>query len=644
MNTYAAGCAVLACALSAGAAVPPAGSRTPPPKSTSYYHYLLGSIAEAQNDLDLAKAEYQRATDADPASADIRTARARVLLREHRLEDMKQEIDRVLADEPDHAEANELLGWYYYSMRDLPESMSHAAQAFEKAVAAGDADSRVYYVLGQLYIERNTRDPAELRKALDAFSRYTAAEPDNPEGYFRKGLIQELLKDDAAAEQSYSRAIQLSPGFAPAYRALLGMYARAGRMDDLQAAYRRILAANPDDLRTRAGLAATLYDKSLYAQALEVLDYDRLGASYDTGTRTLAARIYGRLNRPAKVIEMLKDLREQPDAPVDALFELARAYESQGDLATSASLFERILKDDTVGNRDMLLFHLGFAQQTLKRNAEAEKSYSEAIQIARTSGDREMEQTLLRYMVEVLAEAGQVERARAAQQEALKAFPDSFEIQMLGAEITWTSGEKQNAIDELKRLDEAHQDSWEIKENLARKQFELNDYKDVCATLDRAQTDESAPVGVMYLLGAAYERRGDVKRARAVFETGLKRFPDAAEMMNYLGYMLIEKNIDLQHALELVRRAVEIEPENEAYLDSMAWGSYRLGNLQDARKFIDQAVTYGEPNWEIFEHAGDIYCALHDARKAVELYQKALTLSPQEPARIKKKLQKCAAK
>lgn len=611
-------------------------------RATSYYHYLLGSMAEAQNDFTDAVAEYTEALLSDPGNTDLRVAKARALMRANDIEAMKAELDTILQSSPDDADANEMLGVYYMSQKpDDKESRARAITALEKAAAGGSPSPRVHYMLSQIYFEENPHDVETLKKSLDALRKFNAAEPNNLDGHYRMGLVLELLKDDEPAEAEYRKVLEVAPGFTPAYRSLLGLYARLNRLGDLRALYRRVLAESPDDTRTRGGLASTLFERGLYADAAEVLEYDRLGPLYSPVLQALAARTYGRLNRPSKVIEILKGISESPDAPLDALFELGRAYEVKGDYQASSAVFESMAGKAETALRPALLFHLGFAKLELKDYAAAEKAFAEALTGSIESKDRDLEETIRRYLVSLHARSGQVDRATAEADAAMKAFPDSTEAMLLPAEILWQSGAKDASLDELRRIAGAPGASWDLRIGLARKLFDVKKYKDVAATLQSALSEEKAPEEALYLLGASYERRGKIKECRSVFEAGMKRFPENADMMNYLGYTLIERGEDVEYGVGLVNRAIATEPENEAFLDSLAWGLFKLGKLESAREQIDAAVANGEPNWEIMVHAGDIYLALKRSEEAKVFYEKALKLEPPDPGAIRKMIQKC---
>jgi len=144
---------------------------------------------------------------------------------------------------------------------------------------------------------------------------------------------------------------------------------------------------------------------------------------------------------------------------------------------------------------------------------------------------------------------------------------------------------------------------------------------------------------VFYLqVGAAHERKGDYQMAEKYFEKCLSLKPDYAEAQNYLGYMWAERGTNLVRARELLEQAVKTEPNNAAYLDSLAWVLFKLNEPAAALDQILKAVEHLEqPDATVYDHVGDIQAALGRMDQAREAWRKALEVEPSEA--IRKKLE-----
>jgi Flp pilus assembly protein TadD len=122
--------------------------------------------------------------------------------------------------------------------------------------------------------------------------------------------------------------------------------------------------------------------------------------------------------------------------------------------------------------------------------------------------------------------------------------------------------------------------------------------------------------------------------------------PDDAVVANYLGYSLADRGVDLDAALALIERAVELDPDNSAYLDSLGWVHYRLGNLETAERWLRRAVEVGGTDGTILAHLGEVLAA-RDARaardEAVALLSRALEVGCEHPDRVRDLLEELRA-
>ena len=97
---------------------------------------------------------------------------------------------------------------------------------------------------------------------------------------------------------------------------------------------------------------------------------------------------------------------------------------------------------------------------------------------------------------------------------------------------------------------------------------------------------------------------------------------------NDYAYILSERKNsskeDFNYALQLADRAVAMEPENAAFLDTIGWIYYKLETYQKAEEFIEKSLNYNEDNPVILEHLGDIYVKMNKTIEAINIYEKLL--------------------
>ena len=111
-------------------------------------------------------------------------------------------------------------------------------------------------------------------------------------------------------------------------------------------------------------------------------------------------------------------------------------------------------------------------------------------------------------------------------------------------------------------------------------------------------------------------------------------------MLNYLGYGFIDMNRNLDEALAMIERAVELAPNTGYILDSLAWGYYRLGRYADALAPMEKASLMEPVDPIVTDHLGDVYWAVGRKLEARFQWRRALSFDPEEKEadRIRRKL------
>lgn len=145
---------------------------------------------------------------------------------------------------------------------------------------------------------------------------------------------------------------------------------------------------------------------------------------------------------------------------------------------------------------------------------------------------------------------------------------------------------------------------------------------------------ESAPAPVLSSfygqMGDIYYQKKDKVKAFENYDKALEVNPGNVYIMNNYAYYLSEENQDLRKAERMSGKTVEIEPNNSTYLDTYAWIFYQQGNYTLAKLYIEKAISNLQQEREsdvIYDHAGDIYAALNDMGKALEMWQKAFSVN-----------------
>ena len=385
-------------------------------------------------------------------------------------------------------------------------------------------------------------------------------------------------------ESAWSRLTRLDEEDGEAWFQLATAQARQARFGEADSSLARSLALQP----SHAGsdfLAAWIHE-NLGRTDDAIEDYRRhlLAHPEDSSSRRRLTLLLARSGRAREAWpEAQRLLREQPDEP-DVLLLAGQCAFDAGHRADGERALERLrdLDRDDPGLVERSVLVLSRYQ----RGAEAVR-LADAWSAAHPTDPRG--RLLMARARAIVRDLGGAEvQARAA----IVAAPDSLAPRVLLARI----------LEDAERWPQAA-DAW--GDVLARVPHDVSARLERAHCLDRMDQPDSA---------AAEARRV------------LLLAPDSAPAMNFIGYLWAERNRNLVEAKELLERALALEPDNGAYVDSWGWLLYRLGRLSEARSQLERALalTGGDP--VIHEHLGDVFTALRDTARAREQYHLSLSM------------------
>ena len=145
---------------------------------------------------------------------------------------------------------------------------------------------------------------------------------------------------------------------------------------------------------------------------------------------------------------------------------------------------------------------------------------------------------------------------------------------------------------------------------------------------------------VFYFRGISYERAKEWKRAEADLEKALELSPEQPQVLNYLGYSWIDQGMNLDRGTQMVRRAVELRPNDGYIVDSLGWAYYRMGQYDAAAKELERAIELRPEDPVINDHLGDAYWKVDRRLEAHFQWRHARDLKPEpeDLAKIELKL------
>jgi tetratricopeptide (TPR) repeat protein len=214
------------------------------------------------------------------------------------------------------------------------------------------------------------------------------------------------------------------------------------------------------------------------------------------------------------------------------------------------------------------------------------------------------------------------------------------------ADVLFKEGDVTQAIALIRDLKKRHPNKTIFDRILAEMYYQKEDYAAaiqyydaVFSKLEKAQDERY--VSLYFARGASYERLQQFDKAAADLSLALKLDPDNPSILNYLGYMWLELDKNLDQAFSYISKAALLNPNDGAILDSLGWGYFKKGEYARALLYLERAAEMIPDDPTIVEHLGDVHLELGNAAKAQQYWKQAWDLGPvgtRERERLAKKL------
>lgn len=621
--------------------------------------------------------------EASAREAAYQFALAKLLLGEGSTRQAVEAFERAAELAPDepyvHLELADVLAELAQSQRDPAARQLRLREAIEQIDRARELapdNLDVLRSVSRLYLGLSDQDPQALTTAVEALESIRRREPWDLQTMVTLGQIYMARGKAAEGAEVFAEAVRHTPDNRILYGFLADASERAG--NDLQAeeALEKILELDPLDVETRIRVAELKSRRQAHDEALAVLTAAPEGVGDEERLRFLEARELLLTGEPEKALEILDALRGEDlssrlrfflaDLRGRALARLDRNDEAAEEIRSLLELDPA--SSDTVRNVASQLVQLGREDEAVTALAdfierhgatpdeapgggprapapEANEDQRQAVETARLAlaalyVEREQWDEAVGVLAPLLSSessdsrlTGAINSAEVLYQagrldDALELLRKRQATEPLAAgkrtELLLRAGEEGRA----RRLLRSLEHSGEPEETLAavRAFHSQQRYEETVPVLG-ALAAAHPSVETYFLLGAAEERTGDAPGAAATFLRLLEMQPDHAPALNYLGYMWADRGENLDRALEMVEKAVEIDPHNGAYIDSLGWVQYRLGKYAEAREHLEEAARLVPGDPVVYEHLGDVYTALGERGKAAEFYRRALQVA-----------------
>ena len=636
--------------------------------ASSYYHYGLAKIYEnqavANGRQDLATQaieQYKLALEADPDSQTLENGLANLYFRLGRIREAVSAAQEQINKHPDDVDAHMLLGHVY--LRSLgdgqnPQSgemLQAAIKEYETIAKLKPNDVETHLLLGQLYGLAHDSGKAE--------TEFKAAQKIDPNSEEVVLSIARLYSEQG----DLSRAAKVIEGVPVDDRSARMDFALAGIYDQLKQpknavkAYRAAVDEDSDNLDAKRGLAAALSASGQMDEAAKIYAQILGSDPQDAQALIRQADIQRQQGHYEQALATLKKAQSLVSDNVELSYNLALVYDALGRFDDSIKTLKQLLTatlppdgkytDADRSNRALFLDRLAIVQREANHTDEAVSSYKEMQQLG-----GEYQTRGAGGIVDAYRDAHNWKAALDAAAAAAKTMPANHDIQLTYARQLADSGKVNEGLKLANAQLSGTPDDRDVYFTIADINVRDKRWKDASEILDKAEALSTKPeekAFVAYYRGTVAERQKLYEQAEIEFRKGLQLSPDFAPIQNYLGYMLAERGQKLDEAVAMLKKVVAFDPQNGAYLDSLAWAYYKQGQYALAEDYARKAALRMSNDPTVLDHLGEIDAKSGKLSSAIDEWQRSLAqyatslppeADPADVAKVQHKLESARVK
>lgn len=596
----------------------------------------------------------------------------------------------AIKDDPQTPMLSEELSELYIQTGRLREAQADA----EEALKANPSDVNAHRMLGRIYTrqigdsQEHRIDETMLKKSIEEYKKITELDPKDTDSWLMLGRLQKVAQNSVEAQNAYKKALEIDPDSEDALTGLAMVYADLGDSSAAADLLKKLATKNPTP-RSLQALAAAYEQMHEYALAAETLKrtlelnppnaaelkkfmagdlrraqqfqaalkvYQELVTDEpsDAESYLRMSNIYSQLRDFAKAREAGDKARAIEPNNLEVRYNEVTILEAEGKTPEAIDRLKQILettakKNYTKEERGNRIELLDMLWRLYRMNDQTEQAVEAVRQIAELDHDRDS--VIAAEIIDTYRLGKDLPKAQREAESALKKWPEDRTLHMTHASLMADMGQTDAAAAEMKKLLDGKSDR-EIYFELARLVYDRGrKFDEEAKALDAAEklsVSKEEKQDIWFQRGAMYERMKKPDLAETEFRKILEVNPDNAPALNYLGYMLADRNVKLSEALTLITKALDIEPNSGAYLDSLGWVYFKMNRLQEAEENLRQALVRTPRDATVHDHMGDVLLRESKVKEAIAQWQMSIQefdkslpadVEPADVAKVKSKLE-----
>ena len=472
-------------------------------------------------------------------------------------------------------------------------------------------------------------------------------------GHFMDGQLFMSQGNYSMAILEFQDALELDPEAATIIVSMAECYWKLGKTKKSEELLFIALNLEPDDYEAREMLANQYIFQNKHNKAIE--QYRVLAESSDEGDPKYyiaLAKLVLSQNNINESISLFIKAYEKDKSRIDILEEAANLSLRSRQLDKARNLYKQLIYIDknnayylstyidlivmtgdyesgitalesliTIeGETTERLSQLGILYYKMENLVRAKPLFKKLINM------NQYDATTMHFLSNIYIEQSILDSARIVANQIIFHHPSDPRGYLDAALAELNNQNPLGAIKILEPVDEEFNNEFSIQYLLGSSYQQLKEYDKAAIVLRQSLKIYPESRGARHTLAIASDALNYWNESDSLYEGLIETDDNDVQALNNYSYSLVERNIHLNKALAMATKAIELEPKNAAYLDTIGWIYYKMNNIEKALSFIRRSVELENDNAVVLEHLGDVLIANNQIEDAIIYYLKALDI------------------
>ena len=495
-----------------------------------------------------------------------------------------------------------------------PEEVQFESNQEIKTKPNENVKAIAHFMDGQLFMSQGNYSMAilEFQDALELDPEATTIIVSMAECYWKLGKAKK-------SEELLFNALNYDPEDYEAREILGNQYIYQNKHDKAIEQY-RVLAENADEGDTKylIALAKLVLSQndinesiSLFIKAYEK-DKSRIDILEEAANLSLRSR---QLEKARNLYKQLIDIDMNNSYYLSTYIDL---IVMSGDYENGITALESLINIE--GETTERLSQLGILYYKIDNILKAKPLFNKLVNM------NHFDATIMHFLSNIYIEESILDSARIIANQIIYHHPSDHRGYLDAALAELNKENPIGAIEVLEPVNKKFNSEFSIQYLLGSSYQQLKEYDKATVVLRQSLKIYPESRGARHTLAIASDALSYWTESDSLYEGLIQSDENDVQALNNYSYSLVERNIQLNKALDMAKKAIDLEPDNAAYLDTIGWIYYKMDNIEKALSFIRKSVELDNDNAVVLEHLGDVLIANNQIEEAILFYLKALDI------------------